>query len=302
MLEMTNNRPSRHSRHATRNQPALLVIVGPTASGKSDLAMKIARKFDGEIICADSRTIYKGMNIGTAKPGIKDRKSISHWGLDLLEPGQKYSAAKFRAYAEDAIADIQSRGKLPILVGGTGLYIDAVLFQYSFVASRSRSVFGLLPNSVLRTIIKQRGWKMPENSTNRRHLLATIRRKGEGGSRSKIPPPGTLILGVAPNDEVLRRRIARRAEAMFDMGIINETRDLMQTYGQKALAGTAGIVYGIVVSQLRSEITQDQAVQLFKNADWQYARRQKTWFRRNPYINWFSSSSAAFEWLKKQSF
>src|ERR1700681_366809 len=123
----------------TSKKPELLVIVGPTASGKSDLALRIAKKFNGEIIAADSRTIYKRMDIGTAKPSHKDQKLVVHWGLDLIEPGESFSAAQFKDYAEAKIAEIRSRGKLPILVGGTGLYIDSILFNFSFIkASKLR--------------------------------------------------------------------------------------------------------------------------------------------------------------------
>src|SRR6266404_2179467 len=107
----------------------LVTIVGPTASGKSALAMKIAKKFNGEIIAADSRTIYKGMDIGTAKASSIDRQKVPHCGLDLVEPGETYSAARFKKYARAKIDEIQKRNSLPILVGGTGLYIDAVVFD-----------------------------------------------------------------------------------------------------------------------------------------------------------------------------
>ncbi len=276
---------------------SLLVIVGPTASGKSDLAMRVARKYGGEIICADSRTIYIGMDIGTAKPSLKDRKSVPHWGLDILNPGQKYSAAKFKVYANNAIEDIQKRGKLPILVGGTGLYVDAVVFDYSFVGGKSQRLYSIMPNPALRIMIRNKGWKMPENYKNRRHLLATVRRKGKSGKRNKAPRSGTVMIGISPNDEVLRKRISKRAEAMFDMGIINETRESIQHYGEKILLGNAGIEYGIVARQLKGEITQEQAEELFVKSDWQYARRQKTWFRRNPYIHWFGSANTALKYV-----
>ncbi len=110
----------------------LLVIVGETASGKSALSMSLARKFNGEIICADSRTIYKDMDIGTAKPNAEDRAEIKHYLLDIIEPGQRYSASQFKEDALKAISEITKRGKLSILVGGTGLYIDAVIFDYQF--------------------------------------------------------------------------------------------------------------------------------------------------------------------------
>ena len=116
----------------TGKQPKLLIVLGPTASGKSDLGMELARRYNGEIIAADSRTVYRGMDIGTAKPNAEDQAEIQHWGLDLVEPNEPYSAAQFKAYANAAIRDIAGRGKLPVMVGGTGLYINAVLYDYQF--------------------------------------------------------------------------------------------------------------------------------------------------------------------------
>ena len=110
----------------------LVVIAGPTASGKTALAIELAEKFGGEIICADSRTIYKYMDIGTAKPSAEDRARVPHHGIDLVEPGEDFSAADFKFYALGMIADIRARGKVPFLVGGTGLYIDAVVYDYQF--------------------------------------------------------------------------------------------------------------------------------------------------------------------------
>jgi tRNA dimethylallyltransferase len=113
-------------------QLPLIVIVGPTASGKTSLAVQLAKKYDGEIICADSRTIYKGMDIGTAKPTLAERAVVLHWGLDLVEPGELFSAADFKRYADQKIEEIRNRGHVPFLVGGSGLYVDAVVFDYAF--------------------------------------------------------------------------------------------------------------------------------------------------------------------------
>lgn len=283
-----------------KGKARLVVVVGPTASGKSKLAMRIAKNFNGELICADSRTIYKGINIGTAKPTPKDQKAVKHWGLDLIKPGQRYSAARFKDYAESTIADIQKRGKLPILVGGTGLYLDAVLFDYSFAKQSANPIYSLLPNAALQKIIAKKGWLMPENLKNRRHLLGTIRRRGEAGKRQENPRDGALIIGLMPSDELLKKRIALRAEEMFKMGVINEARTLFQTYGLKAFSGSDGIIYRIIASMFKGEISQDEAVELFKKADWQYARRQKTWFRRNEHIKWFSTPDQAYMLVKKQ--
>jgi tRNA dimethylallyltransferase len=111
----------------------LVVIVGPTASGKSALAIELAEQFGGEIICADSRTVYKGMDIGTAKPSLEDQARVPHWGLDLVDPNEPFSVADFQTYAFEKIADVRSRGKIPFLVGGSGLYIDAVIFEFKFM-------------------------------------------------------------------------------------------------------------------------------------------------------------------------
>jgi len=296
--------PSAVSRLPSTQSPTLLAIVGPTASGKSDLAMKIAKKFDGEIISADSRTIYKGMDIGTAKPSTVDRRQVKHWGLDLVEPGQRYSAAQFKTYAEKAIKDIQSRGKLPVLVGGTGLYVDGVLYDFSFVKPKlfmwQRLFFPWWSLDKLQKMIAQHDWPMPQNKQNRRHLINTIRRQGLVGERSSQPRFGAIIIGLMPPDNELKQRIDARAERIFAEGIIEETRRLAQKYKPKAFNNTAGIVYKIVIDLLRGKLTNQQAVQKFKATDWQYARRQKTWFKRNPQIKWFNNQNEAYKYIQKQ--
>lgn len=127
-------------------EPKLVVIVGETASGKSHLGLELAKKFDGEIICADSRTVYKGMDIGTAKPTEAEQRAIRHHLLDLVEPNEKYNAAWFKKDATAAIKDVSSRGKLPIMVGGTGLYVDSVIFDYDF---NNKTMSKLRPNTLV---------------------------------------------------------------------------------------------------------------------------------------------------------
>ena len=116
------------------NHLPLIVIIGPTASGKTSLAIRLAKKYRGEIICADSRTVYRGMNIGTAKPSLEEQQGVSHWGLDLVDPGDSFSVSQFKDYARQKIKEIRSRGNIPFLVGGTGLYIDSVIFDFQFGA------------------------------------------------------------------------------------------------------------------------------------------------------------------------
>lgn len=280
----------------------LLVIVGPTASGKSDLALKIAQEFNGEIIAADSRTIYKGMDIGTAKPSKEEQKLVPHWGLDLIEPGEVFSAYQFKKYAESKIEDIQKRGKLPILVGGTGLYVDSVIFDFEFPESpdiHRRKELEQLSAKQLQSIIEQEKYQMPENSQNKRHLIRTVERKGLIGGKGSLKD-NTLIVGLMPTDNVLRKRIAQRAEKMFSAGTIKETEQLLDKYGEKALLKSAGIIYKICLDMIKNKFSKEEAIALFKAADWQYARRQRTWFKRNKFINWFENADEASISVKQQ--
>lgn len=286
---------------ATPQRPELIAIVGPTASGKSDLALRVAKEFDGEIIAADSRTVYKDMDVGTAKPSPADQKRIKHWGLDLVEPGERFSAHQFQEYSEQVIADIQKRGKLPILVGGTGLYIDAILYGFEFGRDADpdeRKELGKLSVEMLQAIILKNGYKMPVNLKNRRHLIRIIETKGHKAAKHSKPSKNTLITGLMPPDDVLRSRINQRAEQVFDRGVIEETRKILSIYGEQKVMSTAGIVYKICLRLINQEISQKEAVSLFKKADWQYARRQRTWFRRNKFIQWFPDSQSAYEHIE----
>ena len=288
----------------TSKRPALVAIVGPTASGKSDLAMKVAKKFNGEIICADSRTIYKGMDIGTAKPSRKEQTAVPHWGLDLVEPGQRFSAAQFKKYAEEILKDIQNRGKLPILVGGTGLYIDSIIFDFSFIprpglGKGKGKELEKMNIGQLQDMIRKLGYPMPKNFQNRRHLINTIERKGKTGSKRGHLPENILLIGLLPSDGVIKQRISKRAEEIFSSGVLDETKKLVGKYGEEKLLKTAGIVYRLCLAVLKDEMSESSAIEKFKILDWQYARRQKTWFKRNRAIKWFSNSDLAFEAVKR---
>lgn len=281
---------------ATGQKVELVVIVGPTASGKSALAMAIAKHFNGEIIAADSRTIYKGMDIGSAKPSSADRRQVPHWGLDLAEPNEQYSVAKYKEYAIEKISEIKARGRLPILVGGTGLYVDAVIFDFSFVSSEvaERHELESKNEMELQTIIKQRGYEMPKNMKNKRHLIRTIERRGHQGQSRHEPLSGDLLIGLMPSEKALKESIDQRAETMFKSGVVNEADKLLKQYGKPTLLKTGGIVYKICADMLEGKYDQPTAKELFKKADWQYARRQRTWFKRNKFIQWHNNPEAAF--------
>lgn len=265
----------------------LVVIVGPTASGKSALAMKLAEQFGGEIICADSRTVYKYMDIGTAKPSAEDQARVPHWGLDLVEPGEPFSALDFKNYAVEKIADIRARGHIPFLVGGTGLYVDAVVFDYQFGQAdpELRARLEAFSLEELHAYCKENNIKLPENEKNRRYVIREIERKNDPGERLLEPQQNTIIVGITTDSDVLRKRIHERSEHLFDSGVIEEARALGQKYGWKNEAMT-GNMYRIVHDLLDGTITKDEARVLNETADWQLTRRQLSWLRRNPFIKW----------------
>ena len=282
---------------ATKPKPELVVIVGPTASGKSDLALKIAQEFDGEIIAADSRTIYRHMNMGTAKPSAEEQKLVQHWGLDLVNPGEVFSAFQFKNYAQQKITEIKKRGKLPILVGGTGLYIDSVLFDFSFVKSGSseqRIELEKMSTKQIQALVIERGFELPENKNNPRHLIRTIEREGQTGTKRSLKS-NTAVFGLLPSADELRKRINTRAEQYFTQGLLEETKTLVQEYGSENLKKTHGIAYIASLKLLNDEVSKEEAIEMIKVQEWQYSRRQRTWLRRNNFIRWFDSPEQAYK-------
>jgi tRNA dimethylallyltransferase len=271
----------------------LVVIVGPTASGKSSLAMKIARKYDGEIICADSRTVYKNMDIGTAKPSKKDQAEIPHWGLDLVEPGERFTAADFKKYAEKAIETIRQNGKLPILVGGTGLYVDGVIFDYQFVETdlTLRKELESLSLEELKEYCANNNVNLPENENNRRYVVRAIEQKNTSGTRLNEPITNSIIVGIATEPSLLRERIEHRAEQLFETGMVEEAKMLGEKYGWNSEAMT-GNIYKLVKEFVDGQFDEAELKQRNAIADWQLAKRQITWLKRNPFIHWVALDDA----------
>ena len=266
----------------------LVVIVGPTASGKSSLAVTLAEQFGGEIICADSRTVYKHMDIGTAKPSAEDQARVPHWGLDLVEPNEPFSASMFQEYANEKIADIRRRGKVPFLVGGTGLYVDAVVFEYEFgpVDNSRREKLDKLSLVELHEYCNKNNIILPENEKNRRYVIRAIEQKSINTKRLLEPQHNTIIVGITTEKEILRERIHERSEHLFETGVVQEAKSLGEKYGWKSEAMT-GNIYRLAHDFLNGAITADEYKQLNETADWQLAKRQLTWLKRNPFIKWF---------------
>jgi tRNA dimethylallyltransferase len=286
---------------ATKRQPApltapLVVICGPTASGKSNAAMAVAREFNGEIICADSRTIYKGMDIGTAKPSKADQAEIPHHLLDIVTPDQTFTAAEFKKRALAAIEDISSRGRLPIMVGGTGLYIDGVIYDFAFlppVETAEREVLQTLSVEQLQAKIAEMGLNLPENAQNPRHLVRTIETNGAVPVRKTLRSD-TLVLGMDADRKVVLGRVRKRTAEMQEMGLEQEVESLAKTYGWDA-PGMSAVGYREWQGYFNGALNLQETYKKIETATMQYAKRQRTWLRRSSDIIWIKNSVEALQ-------
>ena len=277
-----------------KNNKPLIVIVGPTASGKTTLAVEIAEQFGGEIICADSRTVYKGMDIGTAKPTSKDRERVPHWGLDLVNPGDYFSVADFKEYAQKKIEEIRTRGNFPFLVGGTGLYIDSILFDYKFGEKADisrRNLLNTMALDQLHDYCNKNNILLPENKRNKRYVVRTIERSGTINTKKSNPIDNSIIVGITTEKTVLRTRIESRIEQLFDNGVVDEAKKLGEKYGwnNEALKGN---VYPLAHSYLLGDMTLGDMKIKLATIDWRLAKRQLTWLKHNPFIKWMSIDQA----------
>jgi len=276
-------------------QPPLIVITGPTASGKTSLAIDLAKKFGGEIICADSRTIYKEMNIGTAKPTAQEQDGIPHWGLDLVSPGEYYSVADFKKYAVEIISEIRERGNIPFLVGGTGLYIDSIIFDYKFgdkADDDRRSMLSNMSIEQLHEYCKNNNIELPENFKNKRYVIRTIEQNGNSQqSRDKIID-NAVVVGISTDKKILRDRIVKRIEIMFSDGVVDEAIEISKKYGWDSEALT-GNVYKLIRQSLDEKMSSDEAKSKLAILDWRLAKRQITWMKRNSYLQWMGLDEAA---------
>lgn len=229
-----------------------LIILGPTGSGKTGVSIEIAKALDGEIISADSRAIYKGMDIGTAKPTREEMQAIPHYGLDLVNPDERFTVSDWKRYAEAEIQDIKSRGKLPIIVGGTGLYIDALIYDYHFKGPTGAKI----------------GDIEQKTCSDRKEI------KGD-----------YLLVGIKWPTEELRTRLNKRITQMFRPELYDEVKKLVQKYGWECGAMKSDI-YEYAWKYLNGELSLEEAKRQCFYEDWHLAKRQMTWFKRNPSIVW----------------
>lgn len=266
----------------------LLVIVGETGSGKSALAMQLAEQFNGEIICADSWTVYKGFNIGTAKPTANDRRRIKHHLLDIADPEQGFSAPEFKERAIQAIDESSARSKLPIMSGGTGLYVDSVIFDYGFLPAGEAGMRTTLSGLPLEALIEQLQELGLDTAgidlRNKRRVIRLIETNGQRPERHDLRK-NTLIIGLkVPRDE-LAQRIGTRVDTMLAAGLETEVRQLVVRYGWEVEP-----MKGIGYQEFREYFAGTQPLEETRariiKSTLDLAKRQRTWFKRNKDIQW----------------
>jgi len=284
-------------------EPLLVVVLGPTASGKTALSLALAERFHGEIVNCDSVAMYREFDIGTAKPTPSERARASHHLLDWVAPTSHITAGDYARRAREVLEEIKTRGHLPILVGGTGLYQRALLEGLFPGPQRSEELRERLReradgcgskylHRILRRLDRAAAEKIHANDTPKliraiEVCLASRRKMTELWQRGRDPLRGFRILrlGLDPDRQALYDRINRRAQRMFEAGLVEETQRLVGKYGDAA-GPLSSLGYKQAVQFLCGELTREQALQAAQQAHRNYAKRQMTWFRREPEVDW----------------
>ena len=284
----------------------LIVIAGPTASGKTGLSIALAKALDGEIVSADSMQIYKYMNIGTAKPTDEEKAGVPHHLMDFLEPSENFSVADYCDMAHKAIADIHKRGKLPILVGGTGLYIDSLVNNVDFDQDDEdhetrRELEELAEkegveavHDILKEIDPETAEKYHPNNLRRviraiEFYRVTGKTISAHAKEEKVSRYNTVYFCIDWDREILYDRINQRVDIMVNDGLVDEVKDLLSRGYDKNCTAMQGIGYKEFYGYLAGERTLDETLEEIKQGSRRYAKRQLTWFRRNKDIHWLKS-------------
>lgn len=289
----------------------IICIAGPTASGKTALAVKLAKAMNGEVVSCDSMQVYKGMDIGTAKPTLEEMEGVVHYMLDVAEPNEDFSVSRYCAMATPIVDDIISRGKTAIIAGGTGLYMDALIRGNAFAPCPSTGVREMLEEEADKLGMVEMLARLaaidPESAArlhlkDRKRILRALEVYHETGKTitehnhmtQQIPPRYTpLWFALEDQDrQTLYDRIDRRVEKMLEIGLINEIRDLLNKGIPENTTALQAIGYKEFISALKGDCTIEEATALVQQSSRHYAKRQLTWFRRNKAIHWLVRGAA----------
>ncbi|MBJ6363635.1 tRNA (adenosine(37)-N6)-dimethylallyltransferase MiaA [Paenibacillus sp. GCM10012307] len=292
------------TREQQADKPRLLVLVGPTAVGKTAFSLEIAKAWNAEIISGDSMQVYKGMDIGTAKLPLEDREGIVHHLIDIYEPDEPFSAAEFQTRCRSLIQEITARGKLPFIVGGTGLYVESVCydFQFSEVGSDDAYRDELQQHAVeqgnealheqLRLVDPETAGRLHPNDVRRViRALEVFRLTGAPMSeqlrgQKKTSPYNLCIIGLNMERDRLYERVEQRIDLMMEQGLVAEVEQLLESSVSDKAVAMQGLGYKEIVPYLRGECSLEQAVYLLKRDTRHFAKRQLSWFRHMQDLNW----------------
>ena len=287
----------------------VIVICGPTASGKTALSVELAKKIDGRIVSADSMQIYKDMSIGTAKPSVKEMQGIKHYLIDCVLPSERYSVADFKRDAKKAIREIVKIGKNPIVVGGTGLYLDSLIYEieysniefdkdYRNMLEERAQKEGLeqLYNEAMK-IDPEATKKINPNDKKRitrvleiYHATGKTKTEQEADSRKNEPEFDYKVYAINWEREELYNRINKRVDLMIEEGLIEEVKNLLDKYDEFPTA-MQGLGYKEVVQYLEGKCTKEEMIEKIKQESRRYAKRQITWFRKNKQTTWLQGEN-----------
>lgn len=287
----------------------LLIIAGPTAVGKTDTAIILARELNGEIISADSMQIYKHMDIGTAKPSLGERQGIRHHLIDLINPDEDFSVAEFQKLAKSTIDNLIFNDKLPIIAGGTGLYINSIIYNMDFTQSISnwrlreelqneaKAMGNEYVHNKLKAIDPDAASRIHPNNIKR--VIRAIEVYYETGQKiGDFSRDITLndeyefyLVGLTRDRQELYDRINKRVDIMIGEGLVGEVENLLNQGYDRDLISFKGLGYKEIIAYLKGEYSLDEAIRILKRDTRRYAKRQLTWFRRYNNINWYNISS-----------
>lgn len=290
----------------SQNKPFIVAIVGPTASGKTELGVALAKAIDGEVISGDSMQVYQGMDIGTAKVTPDEMDGIPHHLIDILKPDETYSAYDFQQQAQQLITDITTRGKVPIIVGGTGLYIQSVIYDYQFdgetispeteqrVAEQMAKLKSYTNEAIhdyLGTFdpISQREIHPNNRKRVERAISYYLSTKKVLSNRKKSTQLtenyDTLLVGIKMSRDTLYSRINSRVDMMLSHGLLDEVQELIEL-GYESCQSMQAIGYKEIIPVIKNEMPLDEAITLFKQHSRNYAKRQMTWFTNKLNVHW----------------
>lgn len=279
-------------------KPRILIILGPTATGKSDLAVRMAKKFKGEIISADSRQVYTGLDIGSGKITKKEMKGVPHHLLDVADPKKKFTVVEYKKLGEKAIQEIVAKNKLPIIVGGTGFYIEALVdgvilpdvapdevLRARLAKKSAKALF-----TMLKKLDPKRAKTIDPNNTRRLiRAIEIARALGKVPKLKKVKPQYDLLyIGLLLDPEELKKKIALRLKKRLAEGMIKEAINLHKKGLSWKRMEELGLEYRYLALYLQKKLTKEEMLKTLEKEIWQYVRRQMAWFRRNEKILWYS--------------